>query len=62
MRPIDRCSEQPSTKLTFGERAATESDTRKADHRLGFPNATPNHFVVSPGGGKVNDVDWVVNA
>ena len=55
-------SRLPKTIATPALTAATSSDNRNASHMSSRPNATRNHSSVSPGGGKVNDDDSVVNA
>ncbi len=41
---------------------ATTIDRRIASQSSGVSRAWPNHFVVRPGGGKVNAASWVVKA
>src|SRR3990170_9143686 len=55
-------SRPPSTIATPVEIVATSNESRTAPHMSSSPNATENHLVVKPGGGKVNAEDWVVNA
>ena len=52
----------PSTSATIVASTATRTDSHIASQISGLSRATPNHLVVSPGGGNVGTTSSVVNA
>src|SRR6266850_776512 len=52
----------PRTSANRVERRATTIESRIASQMAWLSRATPNHFVVRPGGGNVNAVPCVLNA
>ena len=51
----------PSTSDTIVAEIATCTESQNASHIAGLSLATPNHFVVRPGGGNVGTTSSVVN-
>jgi hypothetical protein len=61
-RPTAAAAIDPKTIAASEATSATTIDRRIASQSSGVSNACPNHFVVRPGGGKVNAASWVVKA
>ena len=61
-RPTAAAAIEPKTMATSVATSATSTERRIAAHRSGVSRAWLNHRVVSPGGGKLNALSWVVKA
>ena len=61
-RPTAAAAIEPRTMAIREATRATCTERRTDAQRSGVSRAWPNHFVVRPGGGKVNALSWVVKA